>query len=471
MLASPTLNLGGAPLGNQNARKHGLYSKRRANQAPGEEDQVVPSLLPDIANLRAYMQRLIAASADCVDIDRIAFVLTKLTVASLGISRLVRTHLYAHPPDPAGQADRDTIGRVAEEIHQTIVAGGSARCPSCQSDVSVLRLARVAAETACEGLPRLNYAFTQQNELISIPEYEVELKRILGSEFADRQVIPRPNPQLTGLIDLDTYELDEFDRDLAAHNRQVTAGLRAKGIEPDFAAAYPPPPAQPAVLAPDPVRWPLTLSAAELEHLQASLARERAVSIDPPALEPDPAEPPAGAGIEEADPDPSSPLLVPGPSTLAPDLLDQLKAALARERADFLRSQSLEPAPACADPLSSPYVTRARAEIAIRRASTSPAEVLYADHLESILTWASFHLPPLRDAYLAHREKHRRNPAAADNPFLRPENRRDPYLLELHPPIPFFDYAVHFPHGLPALDPEVESRLFPPKTTSTAPLP
>jgi hypothetical protein len=82
-MTTASINLGGAPLGNQNARKHGLYSRRPAVEPP----DAPPSLIDDIANLRLYMQRFRDASAAFASPQDLVFVLRHLTVASLGLSR------------------------------------------------------------------------------------------------------------------------------------------------------------------------------------------------------------------------------------------------------------------------------------------------------------------------------------------------------------------------------------------------
>ena len=84
-----TTSLGGAPLGNQNARQHGLYS-RKAPLPPAEQ----------IAALRAYTANLIAKTAALQSPREIARALRRLTLAYNALNRLVRAQLFAPAPAP-----------------------------------------------------------------------------------------------------------------------------------------------------------------------------------------------------------------------------------------------------------------------------------------------------------------------------------------------------------------------------------
>jgi hypothetical protein len=188
-MTTVTPNRGGAPIGNQNARKHGLYSERPAVPLPGAP----PDITADIANLREYMQRFADSAAGFTTPQDLAFVIRHLTVASLGLARLIRTQLFANPPDPKRDALQEEIGRIAEEVRQQWEPDGRVICPNCQNTTSLLSLARLAAEAEIDGHPHLDFAVTRDKQLVPIPEYQDELARCLGQEFADRQVIPRPD--------------------------------------------------------------------------------------------------------------------------------------------------------------------------------------------------------------------------------------------------------------------------------------
>ncbi len=87
--STASVNPGGAPLGNQNARRHGLYSKK-SPLPPAEQ----------LSALRAYIAQLLAAAAAFQSPRDIARALRRLTTASLALNRLIRAQLFAPPPVP-----------------------------------------------------------------------------------------------------------------------------------------------------------------------------------------------------------------------------------------------------------------------------------------------------------------------------------------------------------------------------------
>jgi hypothetical protein len=149
------------------------------------------------------MQRLVDVYADTRVPEEVAFVLRQLTVASLGLSRLVRTQLFANPPEPERDELLDEISSVAEEVHQRMVPEGQVICPNCRQDTTLLTLSRVAATCNLSGQPTLTFAFRRNGALVGIPEYQDELERCHGKDFADRQVIPRPDEPDQAPIPLD----------------------------------------------------------------------------------------------------------------------------------------------------------------------------------------------------------------------------------------------------------------------------
>jgi hypothetical protein len=83
----------GAPLGNSNGFKHGLYSKRVKKRDPSADDAIVlKSLADEIALIRVFTQRLIdnldpsASASELTDILRI------LCFSSTTITRILRVH-------------------------------------------------------------------------------------------------------------------------------------------------------------------------------------------------------------------------------------------------------------------------------------------------------------------------------------------------------------------------------------------
>jgi hypothetical protein len=87
--AAAPVRHGGAPLNNQNARQHGLYS-RRSPLPPAEQ----------ISALRAYIAQLLARAAAFQSPRDVALALRRLTTASLALNRLIRAQLFAPPPPP-----------------------------------------------------------------------------------------------------------------------------------------------------------------------------------------------------------------------------------------------------------------------------------------------------------------------------------------------------------------------------------
>ena len=153
--ATASVHPGGAPLGNQNARKHGLYSVRTAKELPVGP----PDLNAEITTLRRYIASLDAASVYLTTPQEIAFTLRTLTVATLGLSRLVRTQIFAHPPDPQRDELGDEIVSVAEEVRQQMEPEGQVQCPNCHQATSLLSLSRIAADCHITGQPHLTFAF------------------------------------------------------------------------------------------------------------------------------------------------------------------------------------------------------------------------------------------------------------------------------------------------------------------------
>lgn len=82
----------GAPRGNQNARTHGLSPR-------GLEQSTQLDLSAELADLRYFYHRLADLSRELTDPLQLAEVLRVLTLASAGITRLVRTQLIVVPID------------------------------------------------------------------------------------------------------------------------------------------------------------------------------------------------------------------------------------------------------------------------------------------------------------------------------------------------------------------------------------
>jgi hypothetical protein len=88
-------NLGGAPLSNQNARQHGLYSQK-ASLPPAE--QIAALRAAASAHSWSVTANLIAKTASIQSPREIARTLRRLTLAYNALNRLVRAQLFAPAP-------------------------------------------------------------------------------------------------------------------------------------------------------------------------------------------------------------------------------------------------------------------------------------------------------------------------------------------------------------------------------------
>jgi hypothetical protein len=99
----PKRHRGGQP-GNINALKHGFYT-RRFNQSDlaGVESTDYNGLMDEIAIIRLYTRRLIELDDQSDDISQVANILRILCLASITITRLVKTSqfLQLHGNDEA----------------------------------------------------------------------------------------------------------------------------------------------------------------------------------------------------------------------------------------------------------------------------------------------------------------------------------------------------------------------------------
>ena len=90
---SPKRRRGGQP-GNINALKHGFYTRRfTSSDLDGVASTDFNSLMEEIAIIRLYTRRLIELDQS-VEIDQVANILRILCLASLTITRLVKTSHY-----------------------------------------------------------------------------------------------------------------------------------------------------------------------------------------------------------------------------------------------------------------------------------------------------------------------------------------------------------------------------------------
>ncbi len=83
----------GAPLGNSNGFKHGLYSKHIKKREPSEgEATVLKSLADEIALIRVFSQRLVEHLDPSADASELTDILRILCISSTTITRILRVH-------------------------------------------------------------------------------------------------------------------------------------------------------------------------------------------------------------------------------------------------------------------------------------------------------------------------------------------------------------------------------------------
>ena len=83
----------GAPIGNSNGFKHGLYSKHIKKRDPSEGDAtVLKSLADEIALIRVFSQRLVEHLDPSADASELTDILRVLCISSTTITRILRVH-------------------------------------------------------------------------------------------------------------------------------------------------------------------------------------------------------------------------------------------------------------------------------------------------------------------------------------------------------------------------------------------
>ena len=101
---------GGQP-GNINALKHGFYTRRfNPSDLAGVESTDYNGLFEEIAIIRLYARRLIELDDESADISQVANILRILCLASLTITRLVKTSQFL-------QLNADTS---ASDLHKVL---------------------------------------------------------------------------------------------------------------------------------------------------------------------------------------------------------------------------------------------------------------------------------------------------------------------------------------------------------------
>ena len=107
----------GAPLGNQNARKHGFYSSSfKPADLRALDDSDPAHLLDEISLLRVLLRNLVAFSYQVEDFSQASELVRIACLAAFAISRLVKTQQYISTAEPsfADALNQSLSGLLAE---------------------------------------------------------------------------------------------------------------------------------------------------------------------------------------------------------------------------------------------------------------------------------------------------------------------------------------------------------------------
>lgn len=104
----------GAPLGNNNAYKHGFYARRLpGSHVAGLEYTGMRSLEDEITVLRIFIRRVVDLGGSTEDLSQAINLLRIISLATMGINRLMRTQLSI--TDPYNEP-MDKLRRALEEM-------------------------------------------------------------------------------------------------------------------------------------------------------------------------------------------------------------------------------------------------------------------------------------------------------------------------------------------------------------------
>lgn len=104
----------GAPLGNNNAYKHGFYARRLpGSHVAGLEYTGMRSLEDEITVLRIFIRRVVDLGGSTEDLSQAINLLRIISLATMGINRLMRTQLSI--ADPYNEP-MDKLRRALEEM-------------------------------------------------------------------------------------------------------------------------------------------------------------------------------------------------------------------------------------------------------------------------------------------------------------------------------------------------------------------
>jgi hypothetical protein len=114
----PKRHRGGQP-GNVNALKHGFYTRRFTQaQLAGVEFTDYNGLVEEITILRLYARRLIELDDQTTDLSQVANILRLLCLASLTITRLVKTSQFLQENANTSASDLHiALERITTRLH------------------------------------------------------------------------------------------------------------------------------------------------------------------------------------------------------------------------------------------------------------------------------------------------------------------------------------------------------------------
>jgi hypothetical protein len=104
MPSSPPRSRGGQP-GNNNALKHGFYTRRFHKQdLSGVGEINAQSLAEEVAVMRVLARRLVEACSPDADLYELAGVLRAVCLASTTITRVIKVHAFLASQNPDTEA-------------------------------------------------------------------------------------------------------------------------------------------------------------------------------------------------------------------------------------------------------------------------------------------------------------------------------------------------------------------------------
>lgn len=87
----------GAPLGNQNAFRHGFYAKNLGLISPKQySESEMRNLLGEAAMLKDFMFKLYNANFESTDNNTIIETIRALSLAGMALSRILQVHAHIH---------------------------------------------------------------------------------------------------------------------------------------------------------------------------------------------------------------------------------------------------------------------------------------------------------------------------------------------------------------------------------------